>query len=179
MSNNIRTYMLALLTSMVVPAFRPADPSVCVMVPTANRPEFVLRALEMMQRQRYPASLLREVVIVDDSPVDLRVPGLVAGAQSYGSLTVNYMPLAEPLPIGTKRNMAARACTGEVVVHWDDDDVYGPTRLKEQLAPIARGDAEITLLEHSLTYFAREDRLWAAHTETGSWGRQPALEHTA
>ena len=48
-------------------------PSVCLMMPTANRPELVLRALEMMGRQEYPSSLLKEVVVVDDSPSDLRV----------------------------------------------------------------------------------------------------------
>ena len=46
-------------------------PSVCLMMPTANRPELVLRALEMMGRQEYPSSLLKEVVVVDDSPSDL------------------------------------------------------------------------------------------------------------
>ena len=143
--------------------------SVCLMVPTANRPEFVTRALAMMLRQDYPRELLHTVV-VDDSPREHRVPDLVGGVQDVDGLAVHYVPLTEPLTIGSKRNLAARLCVGEVIVHWDDDDIYGALRLREQLAPIARGEADLTLLEHSLTYFAREDRVFAAHTATRTWG---------
>ena len=35
--------------------------------------------------------------------------------------------------------MAARAATGDIIVHWDDDDMYASDRIEKQVAPIARG----------------------------------------
>ena len=58
-------------------------------------------------------------------------------------------------------------------MHWDDDDIYGPRRLATQVAPIARGDADVTLLEHELTYFMADDALYQADmpwTHRPSWG---------
>ena len=201
----------AALLAALAPAFSAplatngsALPSVCIMIPTANRPEFVARALDMILEQRYPSEKIEAVVIVDDSPSHHRAAGLKAGLQSYGGLNVHYLPLTEPLAIGAKRNLTAKTCTGDVVVHWDDDDIYGPQRLATQLAPLAAdGEADVTLLEHSLTYcepaaaavpppgphmqparadaararacaVAREDRLFAAFTEARSWGAPPS-----
>ena len=47
------------------------------------RPEFVGHALGGIARQDYPAHLISEVVIVDDSPTHLAAPGLVEGEQEW------------------------------------------------------------------------------------------------
>ena len=143
----------------------PQLPSVCVVMPTNSRPEFVEHALGRVAAQDYPASQLRQVVVVDDSPAPLRVPSLRPGQQRWhpanaptgaplakrvatrtgataagaalqaGSdgLQVEYVLLPRQVSIGQKRNLAAARCgTAEVVVHWDDDDFYGPSRLRAQ-----------------------------------------------
>ena len=51
-----------------------ALPSVCIIMPTNSRPEFVEHALFMISRQDYPLELVTEVVIVDDSPGELQFP---------------------------------------------------------------------------------------------------------
>ena len=61
----------------------PQLPSVCVVMPTNSRPEFVEHALGRVAAQDYPASQLRQVVVVDDSPAPLRVPSLRPGQQRW------------------------------------------------------------------------------------------------
>ena len=145
----------------------PADlPTVCITMPTNSRPEFVARALVQIARSDYPRELISEVVIVDDSPETLRVK-----PRDNEQLPVVYVPLSTQLSVGEKRNIAADRCTADVVAHWDDDDLYGPTRLRAQVEPLARGEAAVTVLEHRFTYFMNSDELFVAATPGGSsWG---------
>ena len=48
-----------------------------------------------------------------------------------------------------KRALASRAARAEIILHWDDDDLHEPSRVSAQVAPIARGAAEVTALELS------------------------------
>lgn len=90
------------------------------------------------------------------------------------------------------RNLALKSTTGELIVHWDDDDFYFPQRISAQVAPIARGVADVTLLEHQLTYNLVTDELYHAEMpwkvlprlfppdspwRKGSIVLHPALEH--
>ncbi len=146
--------------------------SVSIIMPTNSRPEFVSNALEMIQRQDYQK--LEEVIIVDDSPVSLRVPELVEGVQFAGHLRVVYITLPAPASIGAKRNTAVTQAVGDVIMHWDDDDLYGASRVAHQVAPLsAGGGADITLLQHQATYFLRSNVLKLANMtwkSTPSWG---------
>ena len=155
----------------------PSLPSVCVIMPTNSRPEFVGHALSMISRQDYPLELVSEVVIVDDSPDELQFPTDrhtgTATSTSTTATGLNYVhyALTSPESIGAKRNRAAQLCTGQVVVHWDDDDFYSPQRTRLQVAPIAEGRADLTLLEHRWTYFMREDEVYAKRDPSSkSWG---------
>ena len=62
---------------------------------------------------------------------------------------------------------SAAATATATSLSWDDDDFYGPERLRVQLQPVASGTADITLLEHTLTYFMKDNVLAAAHTSFG------------
>ena len=70
-----------------------------------------------------------------------------AAAAQAPALRVRLLVMPRHVTIGEKRTAAAAAARGEVVVHWDDDDLHAPNRLSEQLAPIARGEADISALE--------------------------------
>ena len=165
--------MLSLI-AVATTAFLPPHPDAvgtCIIMPTNGRPEFVHRALEMIAASTYPQSLL-EIVVVDDSPAPLRL----TNASAYPSL--NYVPTCCNVSVGEKRNIAVQHCSeaAVVVVHWDDDDIYSPSRLSAQILPIARGSADITLLPHGRTYFMETDELWGAdaagpHFGTMAWRR--------
>jgi hypothetical protein len=48
------------------------------------------------------------------------------------------------MSIGGKRNRACREGRGELFIQWDDDDWYGPGRIRRQVEPLLAGQAEIT-----------------------------------
>ena len=140
-------------------------PTVSLIMPTNSRPEYVRQAIDMIARQDYPRHLIKELIIVDDSPVALQATDVM-------SLTwprIVYTNLQERRSVGRMRNIAALRATGDVIAHWDDDDIYGPGRLRAQVAPIAHGEADVTLLSHRWTYFVGDQSLYEA-TSAASWG---------
>ena len=158
-------------------------PTVTYIMPTNSRPEFVGHALGGIARQDYPAHLISEVVIVDDSPTHLAAPGLVEGEQEWrpppddgapapAPLRVVYVRTA-PMSVGEKRNVAVGHARGAVILHTDDDDFYSPLRTRRQVRPIVNGDADLTVLEHQATFFLAEPRLYVARMpwkSFSSWG---------
>ena len=113
-------------------------PRVSVMVLTYQRPEFLRLALGQVFAQDYP---VHEVVVVDDSadPASGWAEGLDA--------RVRYHHFKARMTVGEKRNYACGVATGDVMVHWDDDDSYAPGRIRTQVEPIAAGLADLSLLD--------------------------------
>ena len=117
----------------------PRDPlRVSVMIVTFDRPEFLGLALDNILQQDYP---VHEVVIVDDSP-----EALPRDLPPLGLDQVKYIHLPARTTIGAKRNVACAAATGDVLVHWDDDDYFHSSRLRVQVAPLQEGLANVTVL---------------------------------
>ncbi|HZZ70382.1 MAG TPA: glycosyltransferase [Phenylobacterium sp.] len=121
----------------------------CVM-PTRGRPRFVAQAIEYFRRQDYPN---RELVIVYEGDGDLP-----AGIEEP---SVRLLRTAQA-SIGGKREVGTAAAKGEIVVHWDDDDWYGPQRLSRQAAPILCGVADITGLNDILFMAMQRGEFWLA-----------------
>jgi glycosyltransferase involved in cell wall biosynthesis len=90
-------------------------------MPTRNRRTFIPAAIETFLSQDWAN---KELIIVDDgdSVRDLATHPLVRyTANGVGKV------------IGEKRNIACQLARGEYIVHWDDDDWYGPNRISEQV----------------------------------------------
>jgi glycosyltransferase involved in cell wall biosynthesis len=88
------------------------------------------------------------------------VGDLVAGVPG-----VRYLRLSPRASIGAKRNLACAEARGEVIVHWDDDDWYAPSRLSWQAAPILAGRADITGLESRFTLRLPAGQFWTTGSE--------------
>jgi glycosyltransferase involved in cell wall biosynthesis len=151
----------------------PADANhlVTVTVPTCGRVAFARLALDLIAGQDYPN--LEAIFIDDGKPgqlvealrdaYDLTVYSKVdsdgdgktfeaTGPRTRAKgLSVVVMELGhgDPLSIGEKRNVAALRARGSVLVHWDDDDIFPPDRVRLQAAPILAGKAQLTILGHS------------------------------
>ncbi len=125
------------------PGFGSDLPLVSCIMPTRNRRRFIPMALRCFERQDYPR---RELIVVDDGEDDISdlIPDHPA---------IRYLRLCGRHTVGAKRNRACEAALGEIIVHWDDDDWYGPTRLADQVAPLIADRADITALamRHVLT----------------------------
>jgi O-antigen biosynthesis protein len=123
----------------------PPRPLVSCVMPTADRSAWVAKAIEYFHRQDYPA---RQLLIVDDGAEDLarELPALLDHP------AIVHLRLSERRSIGAKRNLGCQRAAGDVLVQWDDDDWYGPTRLSAQLAPLLAGDAEISGLRDAVWF---------------------------
>lgn len=91
---------------------------VSCIVPTYNRPEMLRNSIRMFLNQTY---LDIEMVIVDDSDK----PSFELAPHDR----IKYIYLPERRSIGYKRNMAIKACTGQWIAFWDDDDIHCPERI--------------------------------------------------
>lgn len=130
-------------------AFSTFQPLVSCIMPTSNRPEFIRQAIYFFESQDYPN---KELLIVYNSPDDL----------PNGNLTTAGIRLLQTneLSIGGKRNYAVQYAKGTIIAQWDDDDLYHPKRLTEQVQPILEGTADITGLTNTGFFELSEWQYW-------------------
>lgn len=148
-----------------------ADPLVSCIMPTADRPRHVARAVEYFGRQDHPR---RELVVVDDG--DVSVERLVAGVPGG-----RYLRVAPGLSLGAKRNLACERARGEIIAHWDDDDWYAADRLSVQVGDLRSSGAEVTGLADLLFWDVRSQRAWRYRYDDGRspWLHGATLCYTA
>ena len=106
-------------------------PAVSVVMPTYNGAAFVAEALESVFRQTLQPS---EVVIVDDCSVD-DTRAVVEKMARTAPVPLRIIKLSENSG-GPARplNHGIAATTGELIAVLDQDDVFLPTKLEEQVA---------------------------------------------
>lgn len=110
------------------------DPLVSCIVPTANRTSAIPLLLDGLLAQTYTRL---ELVVVDE------------GADGVGNLLsvwpeAKYTRVSSTSSIGTMRNAACAAASGEIIIQFDDDDWYSPERVERQVRPIIDGRADVT-----------------------------------
>jgi glycosyltransferase involved in cell wall biosynthesis len=126
------------------------NPFVTCIMPTRGRRLFVSQAIKYFLRQDYP---YRELIIVDD------------GIDTVRDLTlenprIRYLCLDHKLTIGAKRNLACQAASGEIIVHWDDDDWMADWRLSYQVKYLLRRRADICGLNKVFYYDQSSKQAW-------------------
>jgi glycosyltransferase involved in cell wall biosynthesis len=102
-------------------------PRVTVVIPTHERVAFLTQTLASALWQR-DADL--DVVVVDDGSRDADVVS-VPGARDP---RVRILRSEEACGVSVARNRGLEAATGDWVAFLDDDDVWAPTKLAEQVA---------------------------------------------
>ncbi len=89
-------------------------PSISIVVPTYNRPEFLDLIMANWDRSDYPREKM-EMIILDDSPTK---------SSREFEQSVRYIHSSKKLTIGEKRNKLCEYANNEYIVHMDDDDWY-------------------------------------------------------
>lgn len=102
-----------------------------VVTPTYNRRRFIPYLLICFKEQDYPQDRM-ELIILDDGSD--KVGDIIAAS---GLKNVRYLPLAEKLNIGAKRNILNREAKGDIIVCMDDDDYYAPERVSHVVHKLA------------------------------------------
>ena len=113
-------------------------PSVSIITPTFNRPEFFKLAILNFNSFDYPRDKI-EWIIVDDSDnneTEIQLPP----AESRGKYNIKYIrPSVQAgkfMSIGEKRNLAIRNSKNDIIVCMDDDDYYYPEYLKNRVSSL-------------------------------------------
>lgn len=108
---------------------------VSAIMPTRGRPELSRRCLDSWRAQTWEE---KELIILDDS----EKPSFPDGVHEPG---VNYQCYAVGrLSIGDKRNHCAFVADGDIVIHFDSDDIYGPERISDQVARLESTGKAVT-----------------------------------
>lgn len=126
-------------------------PLVSCILPTADRVGHALQALRCFDRQDYAR---RELVVVDDG-ADASLGEALAGRGE-----VRYLRPSARLTIGAKRNLACEAARGEIVVHFDDDDWSGPTRISRLVDLLLASGAELAGQQELYFYRPADRAAW-------------------
>ena len=105
-------------------------PLISCIMPTAARPDFAARAVARFFRQTWP---YKELLILDDA-TRLSFIYPPPGCVYWRSITQT---------LGAKRNELCARAAGDVICHWDDDDISGDDRLSHQIAVMMQNNASI------------------------------------
>lgn len=108
------------------------NPSITVVIPTYKRPEKLARAIRSVLQQDYDNF---DILVVNDniplSKEDAATEELLQKCQRNGK--VSSIHTSGAVGGGAARNYACREAKGEYLAFLDDDDVYLPGKLLEQM----------------------------------------------
>jgi glycosyltransferase involved in cell wall biosynthesis len=107
-------------------------PSVSVVIPTHDRPDFVRNAVRSVLEQDYSGPVEALVVFDNCEPVEIAAPTGMAAARTVSALTNTRKPGA----FGA-RNTGLLAAQGDLVAFLDDDDEWLPGKLSRQVELLA------------------------------------------
>lgn len=108
---------------------------VSIITPTLNREAALPRLYRVFAAQTHRDC---ELLVLDDSPQ----PSLFFSG--LADPRVRYVHSPERLTVGAKRNRLAAMATGDVIMHFDDDDYYAPDYVATMLRHL--GDADFVKL---------------------------------
>ncbi len=123
-------------------------PLVSVVTPTFARSAFLPYLRRFFEWQTYPN---KELVVLDDSPQSNA--GIFAGNDR-----IRYFHSTSRIDIGVKRNELNKLAKGDVIVCFDDDDYYAPSRLAVAAKALAAGVAAFGGTCDVTFYFPALDR---------------------
>ncbi len=126
---------------------------VSVIVATYHREETLRQALLSLAEQTYPRV---EILVVDDnadSDWNARVAGIVDDLLlRYPDRRTVYLKNETNLGSAGTRNRGIQAAAGDYVTFLDDDDVYLPQKIENQLAFMQEGELDYSVTDLALYY---------------------------
>ncbi len=131
---------------------------VSVVIATHKREKSLERALNSLSEQTYKNF---EIVIVDDNAqADLnnRVSGVVSAFSNvFKNINVSLIVNTENKGSAETRNIGIRASKGEYITFLDDDDVYLPEKIENQVTEMIKADADYSITD--LYLYNKNDKL--------------------
>ena len=114
-------------------------PKISILIPTANRRNFIPFVLRNLLIQEYPHKLL-QVVIHDDGETPL-IENYEDFSSAIKPIKLKYIRNKKRLSIGEKRHRLIENANNNIVVFMDDDDLYEPTYISHSFETLKKNNA--------------------------------------
>ena len=108
------------------------SPRISIVIPTANRPQELMRALRSVSGQSFKDF---EIIVVVDGPNEGTLAALNTLVDSRIRIIHNHVPIGA----ARARNAGAEAATATFIAFLDDDDEWDREKLERQLAVAGSG----------------------------------------
>ncbi len=122
------------------------SPTVAVIIPTKDRPEYLDDAIDSALQQTYPTN---EVVIVDDGS---KVPVSQAELRKKYGVQIKVLRNDASRGLAYSRNRGVEECGSEYVIHLDDDDLLREDAIETCIA-VLRKHTDLELLTFAVKGF--------------------------
>ena len=126
---------------------------VSIIVATYRREEVLKRALRSLAEQTYKNI---EIILVDDNDNlewNEKVSKIVEAFQKTNpGVKLKYLENHPNLGSAKARNAGIELATGEYITFLDDDDIYLPNKVKEQVAVMQESNADFSVTDLELYY---------------------------
>lgn len=144
-------------------------PSISVITPTWNRERFLPHAY-----QSFLAQIAQPIewIVIDDS--DNRSQFM----ENLNDQRVIYHHSSRRVSVGEKRNLAIELARGEIIAHFDDDEIYAPDYLSTLVGEMQENDASFAKLSAFFIYSQVYKRFgyWDLMQKSGThfiWSHEP------
>ena len=154
-----------------------------VTLPVPGRLAFAKRSIDDYCRQTLVA---KNLILVLSGGVESVQAAIRDYVESLGRDDIFVHTKPEDWNLGQLRNFTLEIAPGDIFCQWDDDDLYHPKRLEQQLALLLEGKWEAVYLQEVMQYFPAKKVLywtnWRAtdiggHTGTLMVRREAAIKY--
>lgn len=128
-------------------------PVISIITPTLNREAFLQALWSSIKAQTIQDF---EWVVHDGSAA----PSLFMEGLAAEDPRVRYIHDLKPMTVGMKRNALCAAASGEIILHFDDDDYYAPAFIEGMLTLMANSGADFVKL-HGFFLHHRRSGMYA------------------
>lgn len=115
-------------------------PLVTVIIPTYNRPDYLLEAVNSVNNQSYENI---ELIIVDDASED---PASQVVPERHTELTIRIIRHEDNQGASSARNTGFKFASGEFIAFLDDDDSWDSTKIEKQVEAFQSGSPSVGLI---------------------------------
>lgn len=111
--------------------FEQQYPAVSVITPiTKDREKFLPTLLRSFLNQTYPN---KELILVSEAEIEFPAHPLI-----------RLVSCAPGASVGQRRNIGAQSARGQVIVHFDSDDISGPGRIENNIQVMRQSERPVT-----------------------------------
>lgn len=135
--------------------FTERPPKISCLLVTEGRLDLTLRSVQCYQRQTYPN---KELILLSQGNEEVNN---IIFQRVKEHRDIQFFPVSLRHSLGALRNLSCEIASGSILCQWDDDDLYGPTRLIDQFKSLkSNAGNSASAFTRFFKYFANTQELY-------------------